>query len=168
MAITLTDLKNATASYIDDEVVVTIPRITDDLEPDEDGSFDVVVTNGTATTGFRLDDVVLHVRSQNPGRAKLVVPQAALLVPRATTDPDGPELAGNSLVNEMFIFFQEGDFAPNTRLEPGEVLEIELQYHAEVPGAVTIACDVHATVDVDGLFPRQSGDAAAASVRIRP
>jgi len=167
MAITLTDLKNATATYVDDEVDVTIPRITSGLEPDEEGTFDLVVTNGTEATGFRLENVVLHVRSQNPGRALLVPPGSALLFPRASTDTDDPRLDTDTPVEEMFIHFQAtDDLEFGSTMDPGEVTELELEYHAIRAGAVTITCHVHATVDIDGLFPRQNGRDGTTSVTI--
>lgn len=168
MSITLNDLKTATETYVDDEVDVNITRITRNLEPGEEGTFDLQITNATETNGFRLDDVVLHLEVAPASKAKLVVPGSALLLPRASTDPNDPRLAANSLVDVMFVFFQEGDFVPNTTLDPGEVLELELEYHAVAAGDATITCHVHATVDLGGLFPRQTGVNGSKSVTVRP
>ena len=110
---------------------------------------------------------MLHLRSENPNRAKLVVPGSALLQPRASTDPNDPRLATNSLVNEMFIHFSsDDDFEPGSTMDPGEVMELELEYHAVLAGAVTITCHVHATVPVESLFPRQNGRNGSETVTI--
>lgn len=167
MTITLSDITTATAAYIDDEVVVTVTDVTNRLNPEEIGTYTVTATNADAPTGVRLTDVVLHVTVTPGDVALLKPPGSALLVPRATNNANAPRLSTNDRVETMFIFFQDGDFAPNKTLDVGEVLELDLEYEAVARGEAEITCHVHATVDVDDVFPRSGGTNGRGSMRVR-
>jgi hypothetical protein len=163
----LSDLAAATSSYIDNEVDVTVTDVTSNLQPGEDGTFTVHVTNAAAPTGVRLTDVNLHLLVDPPGAVKLKAPGSALLFPRATADTDDPRLATGEEVDSMFVFFQTevlDEF--NDTLDVGEELDLEFEYHAEAVGRGTIKCHVHANVDVDRLFPRSSGTNGSSAVRV--
>lgn len=164
MTINLADLPAATNTYIDDEVDVTITKVTRNLQPNEDGTFTISITNGAV----RLRDVVLHVTSNDPTAVLLMPPGSAMLFPRATANESDPRLPSNVPVAGMFVFYLSDDpeITPNSILEPGELRELELEYHAEAVGDATIFCHVHASVDVDDLFPRSSGSNGSKVVTI--
>ena len=166
MTITLSDITAATAAYIDNEVDVFIEDVTTRLNPEELGTYTVRVTNASAPTGVRLTDVVLHI-TVDPGSVALLKPNgSALLVTRATNDANGPRLTTSDRVETMFVFFQEGDFAPNKTLDVGEVLELEFEYEAVARGDAEITCHVHGTIDVDDVFPRSGGSNGTGSLRV--
>jgi hypothetical protein len=172
--INLSDIASATSAYIDNEVEVRIGAVTSNLRAGADGTYTVRVTNASAPSGVRLTDLTLHlnVEPRTPDNAVVLLkpPGSALLFPRATGDTDDPRLASNDLVEEMFIFFSSpgGDIEPNATLDVGEEIELEFEYHAERAGDAEIFCHVHATVDVDSLFPRSGGDNGSAAVEIKP
>lgn len=69
----------------------------------------------------------------------------------------------------MFIFFADtGSFEPNSTLDVGEQFELELDYHGEGDGTATLNAHVHATVEVDDLFPRSDGTNGSKAVTIKP
>lgn len=168
MAITLSDITAATAAYIDDQVDVTIRDVTTNLNPNEEGSFTVKVTNAAEPTGVRLHDIVLHVTVDPPGIASLIPPGSALLTPRATNDGGAPRLSTSDRVESMFVFLNgSGSIEPNPTLDVGEVLELELGYEADARGTTTISCHVHATVEPDDVFPRGPGRSGSGDIRVR-
>jgi hypothetical protein len=159
--INLSDLAAATSAYIDSEVDVTVTNVTDHLQPGELGTYTVHVTNASAPTGVRLTDLTLHLTTTPVGKVKLLAPGSALLIPRATGDKNDPRLPRNDERDSMFIFFaaDDGDIEPNATLDVGEQIDLEFEYKANRAGEdVTINCHVHATVDVDSLFPRSGGN----------
>jgi hypothetical protein len=166
--INLSDLAEATTAYIRNEVDVTVTDVTSGLEAGEPGTYTVRVTNASAPTGVRLTDITLHILVDPPGPFKLKAPGSALLIPRAEGDADLPRLPSGEEVDSMFIFFaaSDGDIEPNATLDVGEDLELEFDYVAVEVGTADIHCHVHATVDVDRLFPRQRGRAGTAEVDI--
>jgi hypothetical protein len=176
MTITLSDITAATAAYIDNEVATKIGKVTSNLQVDHDGSYTVKVTNAAAPSGVRLTDVMLHLwvePGQEPNEDAVVLlypPGSALLHSKATNDPDAPDLATQTPVKELYVFFAAGpgdgidDF--DSVLDVGEVLELELEYHTERRGDATINCHVHANVDVDRLFPRRSGSNGTKTVTV--
>ncbi len=169
MTITLSDIPAATSAYIDNEVDVRISRVTANLEPREEGTLTVTVTNAAAPTGVKLTNVSLHVTVSPDTVALLKPPGSALLFPRATADTNDPRLSTNAEVDEMFIFFlaDDGEIEPNATLDVGEVIELELEYIAIGAGTATFNCHVHATVEVDALFPRSGGSNGTRSVTVR-
>ena len=169
MTITLSDITSATAAYLDNEVEVRITRITRNVRENNDGSYTVRVTNASAPTGVRLRDVVLHLESDDPA-VTLFPPGSAILFPRATNDANAPTLSRSDPVSAMFIFFSELDtLEPNSTLDVGEQIELELDYHGENVGSATVNAHGHATVEVDDLFPRGDGRPGAnASIEIKP
>lgn len=154
MTINLFDIPVATSAYIDNEVDVKVGRVTGNLQPGEDGTYSIRVKNAAAPNGVRLTDISLHLTVAPGSVAKLLAPGAAVLIPRASGDTSGPRLPRNEEVEEMFVFFNSDD---SWTLDAGEELELELEYRAVAAGNSTISCHVHASVDVDRLFPRSGG-----------
>jgi hypothetical protein len=159
MTISLLDISTATATYLETEVQVRIGQVTSNLQPDEDGTYTVRVTNAAAPTGVRLTELTLHL-TVSPRSVALLRPPTGLLVnARRTADENDPLLGNDDLVDEMFVFFigpgagEEFDGI----LDVGEVMEQEFRYRAEGRGDATIRCHVHASVDLDDLFPRSAG-----------
>jgi len=169
MTITLSDITTATAAYLDNEVEVRITRVTRNVRENNDGSYTVRVTNASAPTGVRLRDVVLHLESDDPA-VTLFPPGSAIFFPRATNDANAPRLPSSDPVSAMFIFFSDLDtLTPNSTLDVGEQIELELDYHGENVGSSTVNAHVHATVEVADLFPRGDGRPGAnASIEIKP
>lgn len=168
----LSDLKNATNAYLNDQVEVTIGRVTDNVETGEEGTFTVRWSNPAEPDGVRLTGVTLHLVADPGGVAKFKVPGAAHLQPRLVNDFDAPRPASNSLTNELFIFLPGP--IPGTNLGPidsilevGETGEIELEYEGVSRGRTTFRAHVHATVAYEDLFPRSAGENGTADVRIR-
>ncbi len=163
MTINLFDIPAATAAYIDDEVDVVIRRVTANLEASEDGTYTVRVTNPAAPRGVKLTDLSLHLTVSPGSVAQLLAPGSALLNPQATNNADGPRLSRDEEVDEMFLFFvasdSDNDLVLDGTLDVGEQFDLELGYRAKSAGDATISCHVHATVDVDDLFPRSGGTA---------
>jgi hypothetical protein len=169
MSINLFDIPAATSAYIDNEVEVTVSRVTGNLQRGEDGTFTVKVTNPPAPTGVRLTEVSLHVSVEPTGIALLKPPGSALLIPRASADTSDPRLSTSDRVDAMFVFFasQGGDIEPNATLDVGEVIELELEFEAGNVGTAAINCHIHASVDPDDLFPRSGGTNGSRNVTVR-
>ena len=170
MTINLFDIPTATAAYIDNEVDVEIRRITGNLESSEDGTYTVRVTNPPAPRGVKLSDISLHLTVSPGSVAQLLAPGSALLNPQATNNADGPRLSRDEEVDEMFVFFaatdSDNDLVLDGTLDVGEQFDLELGYRAMAAGDATISCHVHASVDVDDLFPRSGGTPGDGAVRI--
>ena len=99
----------------------------------------------------------------------LFPPGSVILFPRATNDASAPRLPSNTPVTAMFIFFADtGSFEPNSTLDVGEQFELELDYHGEGDGTATLNARVHATVEMDDLFPRSDGTNGSKAVTIKP
>lgn len=172
MTITLTDLPAATDTYLHDQVDVRIARVTENLQPGEEGTLSVRWTNASAPTGIRLSDVVLHVTTSDDAVAELEVPSTWYTTPRATNDTTAPMLTRGSFVPTMFIFLPEpGAFSNlehlDSSLAVGETQELELGYRAAGVGGARFDAHVHAVVEVEDLFPRGRGDDGSRAVTVR-
>jgi hypothetical protein len=169
VTITLSDITSATSAYIDNEVDVRVGGVTTNVRDGNDGKYTVRVTNAAAPTGIRLRDIVLHLTSDDDSVLTLFPPGSAILTPRATNDASAPRLPSGVPVKSMFIFFADTEsFEPNSTLDVGERFELELDYHAEGPGTATLDAHIHATVEVDDLFPRSAGNNGSADIEIKP
>ena len=167
--ITLSDLSQLTRDYLRQEVEVRISGVTRNLERLEEGTFDVTITNAAAPQGIRLHEVVLHLQVDSAAVLKLSTSMSPLFQPRATGSRGAPVLPGNTLVDEMYIFFQPagGGFTPDDLLDPGEAIELEVRFRGEGAGTTDITAHIHATITPDDLFPRSQGTTAEKSVTIR-
>ena len=90
MSIDLSDIPAAVADYLNTQVTTAISTLTptsSTLNPNEEASFTVTVTN---IGDVRLTDVKYHVQISPATIAKLKVPAGAAIFPRATTDPNDP------------------------------------------------------------------------------
>lgn len=152
MTIILSDIPAAVNTYLDTKVSVTLSTIVADsgtLNPNEEGNFTVTVSNADASNGgVRVRDIVLHLTSSAPSKLKLKVPAGAAVAPRATIDENDPQLARNSYVNEMFLWYYG-----NEELDAGEDFDLPLEVKAFDEGSASITAHVHAAVDLDALFP---------------
>jgi hypothetical protein len=162
-AVALSDLPAATSTYLDTQVVARVSGVTSNLDPGEDGTFDVRWTNAVAPSGVRLTDVVLHLTVGDPNVVLLKVPGSAILQPRTVNDITAPRPAANSEVDELFIFLPAPggfvDAAIDSTLDIGESGQIDnLGYHAQGAGSAAINMHIHATVAFEDLFPRGAGD----------
>ena len=150
MTIVLSDIPTAVAAYLDKKVKTIVSPVTADsgsLNPTDDGAFTVTITNAAAPTGLRLVNVVYHLTTTNPEVLLLKVNPSAALATRASLDPTAPLLAGNALVEEMYVTFTFGT------LEIGETLELGFEGRAMDEGTATITCHAHGDIDDDSLFP---------------
>ena len=143
----LTDLPAAVTAYLQDEVTVTVdpivPAVTDELQPDELGTFDVHVENGS----IPLEEVWIHLTLENVNRADFKVPTGATLSVRDAID--GNVLPGNSFVNEMFIQFLGGE------LDAEDTIDLHLTLKADRVGESDLQVHVHGDVAIDSLFPKR-------------
>jgi len=157
MTVSLLDISTATAAYLENEVEVRIGQVTGNLQPGEEGTYTVRVINAPAPTGVRLTEMTLHI-TVSPGSVALLIPPTGLTHARATADTNTPLLGSADLVEEMFVFFA-GPGAPQFDgvLDVGEVADLEFRYRAEGRGDATLRCHIHASVDLDDLFPRSAG-----------
>ena len=141
----LSDLPAAVTAYLQDEVTVTVdpivPAVTDELQPDELGTFDVHVENGS----IPLEEVWIHLTLENINRADFKVPTGATLSVRDAID--GNVLPGNSFVNEMFIQFLGGS------LDAEDTIDLHLTLKAQNVGESDLQVHVHADVPIESLFP---------------
>lgn len=172
MPVLLSDISAATATYLRDDVDVTIGRITGNLEPGEEGTMTVRWTNPTAPTGVRLTDVVLHLRVTPGDVARYKVPSPTVLQPRAVQDIGSPSLTTGDLVTEMFLFLPPPGVSPSldrfdSTLDVGETAELELAFEATGRGSASFTAHVHAAVALEDLFPRGAGPDGTRSVTVR-
>ena len=150
MTINLADIPAAVASYMNTKVTTVVDPVTADsgsLNPTEEGSFKVTVTNADAPNGVRLVDVVHHLTIAPSNFAKLKVHPSAAIATRATLDPGAPLLARSTFVEEMYATYLTGT------LEVGETRELTFEVKGLDEGNATITCHIHANIDENSLFP---------------
>ena len=154
MTIALTDIANAVHDYLDTQVTVQITKVTARLEPLEEGTFTVQVTNAGAPSGVQLTGLAFHVTVPDPTIIDILGfdDPAGFHTTRENANPTSPVVKnGNPAPNgEMCVFLNTDDLAT---LEVGETSQVELQYRAKKAGQTSIKCHIHATVDQDTLFP---------------
>ena len=164
MTITISDIPNAVADYLNTQVTSTVSTVTPDvsssLQPGEDGTFSVTVVNASAPTGVRLTDVKHHLTIPpttpigNTFRAKFHVP--ATPPARATTNPNDPVLAVGIQVAEMFLF------PLDPVLEIGDTDTVSgLEIHALSVGDFEITCHIHGDMLVEDLIPNGENNRTA-------
>jgi hypothetical protein len=170
MTVSLLDISTATADYIENHVEVGVGRVTGNLQADEEGTYTVRVTNDAAPNGIRLTQVTLHI-TVSPGTVASLRPPTGLLVfARASANSSDPLLGRDDEVSEMFVFF----IGPGVNeevdgiLDVGELLELEFGYRAKRAGNATITCHIHASIEVDDLFPRSAGSNGTVSLQVIP
>ncbi|MFT4137142.1 hypothetical protein [Microbacterium sp.] len=159
----LADLPRLTSDYLH-SVGVVVDRVTGNLEPVQQGSFSVTVTNGP----LRLTDWALHLTSTEPAVATIVATGSPLLVFREGGGASSPLVPRSTDVADVYVFFQ-GDATgdePDSVLEANEVQSFRFTYKAIGRGEGLFTARVHGTVDVESLFPRGPGTEASAEVTV--
>jgi hypothetical protein len=172
MTVQLSDLATATSVYLHDQVDVSIGRVTGNLEVGESGTFTVRWTNAAAPAGVRLREVFLHLEVTPDSVALMLPPGGPQFQPRATADIDGPRLDSDVPVAEMFVFLpQPGGqtvLLYDSQLDVGESAELEFGFHAQGAGEATFSAHIHASVDIDDLFPDGRGDPGRKKTTVLP
>lgn len=166
--LSLTQFREATRNYLDNEVEVEIVDVTTGVIRGGDGVFTVRVTNSTAERGVRLHDVTVHLELRAGGEIRLQPPTSpANLEARDGGSRSDRELSPNEQVNEMFVFFPQAPVSPQDDvLDPGESVDFEGRYHAQTAGTTAIKAHVHASIHPEDLFPRSNGDSTRVQVTI--
>ncbi len=150
MPIKLSDIPNAVADYMNAKVTTVVSRVTADsgsLNPEEEGTFTVTVTNAAAPDGVRLTNVVHHLRISPAGTALLKVPGSAAILTREGLSQTSQQIPRNTFVDAMYVTHFFGI------LEVGETLEVTFEVLGVDEGNATITCDIHADIDQASLFP---------------
>ncbi len=150
MSINLSDIPNAIAGYINEQVVTVVhrvdPAVTDELQPGEDGTFSITATNAAAPLGVRVVNIRHHLKIEPASVAKLHVPQSPPA--RATLDPNDPVLQPGDLVDEMFLY------PLDSALLVGESDSVRgLEIHSIAVGDATITSHIHGDILDEDLFP---------------
>ena len=161
MPIKLRDIRTAVEDYLNSSVTVTVTDLQPDptspgsINPNEHGTFEVLVVNTGEPDGVPLTNVRLHLTFKkdaagNDIGAKFVVPSAAVATARDGTSVNDALLGPGTSQLEMVLF------PPDSALEvPGLIAVPNLV--AVAPGRanieVTIQCHVHAEADQAFLFP---------------
>jgi hypothetical protein len=154
MSITLTDVPAAVADYIKQNVTVEVSDVihgtSSVLQPDEEATFTVTLTN--ATEGVRLINIVYDV-SIRPASAAYLHPFRSLLRPcRSEFDLSKPVLKENDTPSRLVVW--PLDPTGLATLDPGQVIKFDdFAVHTKELGDATLRCHVYATVDQYSLFP---------------
>lgn len=154
MSLALTDIPAAIRDYLDTAVTVEITKVTTHLEPLEEGTFTVAVTNAAAPTGVQLTGLSFHVTVTDPTVIDILAldDAAGLHTTRENASPTSAVVKnGDPAPNgEMCVFLNS---ASASVLEVGENTQLELSYKAKKAGDTSIRCHIHASVDQNSLFP---------------
>lgn len=155
----LHDIRQAWDDYVDNTIAVTVtstgvPAGQSEFNHNEKVTYDLKVTNGTSTDGVQVKDIRVHVHANNasgtvgnvfefiipPTTVANAFPDATSTVAFKTSDP--PQTA---------LFLETSSLAT---LSPGESVTISgLEVIGKSPGTATLGAHVHATPDLDQLFP---------------
>jgi hypothetical protein len=154
MSITLTDVPAAVADYINQNVTVEVSDVTHGtssvLQPDEEATFTVTLTN--ATEGVRLINIVYDV-SIHPASAAYFHPFGNLVRPcRREFDLSKPVLKEDDTPSRLVVWPLEATGLAT--LDPGQVIKFDdFAIHTKELGDATVRCHIYATVDQASLFP---------------
>ena len=166
MPINLNEIPAAVKAYLDSKVTVNISLLTPtaggSINPNEDFSFSVTVTNANAAAGgIALRNVKYRLSVDNAAVGKLKVPSVGSSTDLTGTPlAAGPEVAGFIYTPPAFVIF--GDTA--SYLSVGDV---DTQNFfgkaggAAAGGNTTIRARILADVDLDQLFPKGEDTTAA-------
>ena len=151
MTINLADIPAAVANYMNTKVTVVVDEVVADsgtLNPNEEGTLTVTITNADAPNGVRLTNLVHHLRIAPGSKAKLKVPGSAIITTRSGLATSSPALTRNTFVEAMFCTLET-----ETTLDVGEVKDITFEVKGFDEGNATLTYDLHANVDQASLFP---------------
>ena len=158
MPIILSDIRAAVQAYLNSKVAVSVSAVTPDvpstLNPGEEATFGVTITNAGFPDGIRLTNV--RYRLWTSGTLKLKVPPAALAVARASNSSAAPALAPGTFVSEMYLF------PTDSTLDVGDSDAMSgLKIKAGTLGGYSINCRIIADADTNFLFPKDEDSATA-------
>lgn len=158
MATTLQDVSQAWRDYVLNTMVATVtttgvPTGEKDFNPKEKVRVDVSVTNGTTATGIEVKDVRLHLKAiANPDKGvfKFIVPDANTGITAFSSETSTTPLTALSEQAEMYI-----EKSALKRLSAGAKVNIDgqLEVVGKNVGTEDLSVDVHASLDLDKLFP---------------
>jgi hypothetical protein len=150
----LSDVPAAVADYIEQNVTIEVSDVVHStssvLQPDEDATFTITVTN--AAEGVRLINLVWDV-SVHPPSAAYLHPFGSLTRPcRTEFDLSKPVLTEDDQPSRLVTWPINGSIFG--ALEPGQVLKFDdFSLHTKELGDATLRCHLYATVDQASLFP---------------
>jgi hypothetical protein len=154
----LHDILQAWNDYVDSTITVTVtsagvPSGQNEFNVGEKVKYDLKVTNGTSANGIQVNNIRLHVRESNVVGSngnvlKFIVPPTSL----ATAFPDATSTSALTPNTEQTVMFLET--SKLTTLTPGEEVTIPgLEVIGKGGGTGIVEAHVHATLDLDTLFP---------------
>jgi hypothetical protein len=151
----LSDIAQAWSDYVAKTIVVTVtstgvPAGQGEFNPHEKVKYDLKVTNGTSSTGVQVRNVFLHLTLGSPDVVNFIVPPTSTA--NAFSDIKLTNaLAPNKVITQTEIFLQNSSLAT---LAPGTTVSISaLEVIGETGGTTVLEAHVHATLDLDALFP---------------
>lgn len=159
MPINLQEIRTAVQTYLDTRVTVSISAITpatgSSIQPNENFSFSITVTNASAVAGgIALKNVRYCIWLDNYTVGKIIVP-AAPMVARTGWLTSDPVLAAGTQVNGNMYLFPPNE---NNYLDPGESDTISLTGRAGAAaaagGTTNIRFKIRAEADLAYLFPK--------------
>jgi len=161
MATTLQDISQAWTDYVSQTIVVTVtstglPSGQQQFNPGEKVKYDLSETNGASATGVEVNNIRLHLRSAatggntNQNIFNFIVPDPGTTgVTAFDTATSTSALPKNSEQTTMFI-----ETSSLTTLTAGENVTIPgLEVVAKHAGTALLEAHVHATLNLDQLFP---------------
>ena len=151
MTINLADIPAAVANYMNTKVTVVVDEVVPDsgtLNPTEEGTLTVTITNTDAPNGVRLTNLVQHLRIAPGSKAKLKVPGSAIITTRSGLSASSPMLTKNTFVEAMFCTFDL-----DTTLDVGEEKELLFEVKGINEGNATVTYHCHGNIDQVSLFP---------------
>ncbi len=155
MSITLTDIPDAVDEYLETQVITTVSPVTpkdekqDVLTPGQDGRVTVTATNGDATKGVRLRNLVYQVTVKDGAVLKLIPPAVNSVSLQAFEDKEATKPINDTKARKEFFVVP----LINNVLDAGEAGTISLDVHCLDQGQTSITARLHADVDQDELFP---------------
>jgi hypothetical protein len=165
MTIILNDIPPSVADYITQNVIieVTNPRTgnSDVLQPKDDATFDVTLTNKGAIS---LINVQYHLTIDDPTVAQFLSLGSALTPSRSDF---GEDVLGNGIQTPTLLVspFELTGLATLTPEAP--VTFPNFSIHLRKKGAAEIKVHIHADIDQATLFPStQRGNATTAAIEV--
>jgi len=158
--IKLRDIRTAVEDYLNSSVPVTVTTVRPSdpggtMNPNEHGTFDVLVLNTGEPDGVALTNVRLHLtfKKDSAGNdigAKFLAPATAVAIAREGTSDSSALLKPGDPFTEMVLF------PPDNTLDVPGLIEVQ-NLVVVAPGhagpEVTIQCHPHAETDQNFLFP---------------
>lgn len=158
MPINLQEIRTAVQTYLDTKVTVSISAITPatgaSIQPNENFSFSITVTNASAAAGgIALKNVRYRIWLDNYTVGKIIVPAEPMVARTGWLTSDPALAAGKQVDGEMYLF------PPNEKnyLDPGESDTIPLTGKAGAAaagGTTNIRFKIRADADLEYLFPK--------------